>query len=91
MTYEDFLKKKKITIEPSGFDCTERNPALFGWQNDVVRENALSSATAEREKHACCCSGRRKYMSMRGGQSLSFARLPLHNRPGEREKNAGSA
>lgn len=37
MTYEDFLKKKKITIEPSGFDCTERNPALFGWQNDVVR------------------------------------------------------
>lgn len=37
MTYDDFLKKKKITVKPSGFDCDEKNPALFNWQNDVVR------------------------------------------------------
>lgn len=37
MTYDDFLKKKKITVKPSGFDCDEMNPALFNWQNDVVR------------------------------------------------------
>lgn len=33
--YEQFLKKKTITAAPSGFDCDDRNPALFGWQNDV--------------------------------------------------------
>ena len=37
MNYAEFLKKKKITIEPCGFDCDDRNPNLFGWQNDVVR------------------------------------------------------
>lgn len=35
--YERFLEKKKTIVEPCGFECTERNPALFGWQNDVVR------------------------------------------------------
>lgn len=37
MTYQEFLKKKEIVYKPVGFDCTERNEALFGWQNDVVR------------------------------------------------------
>lgn len=35
--YERFLEKKKTIVEPCGFECAERNPALFGWQNDVVR------------------------------------------------------
>lgn len=37
MTYEDFLKTKAITVESCGFECEERNPKLFDWQNDVVR------------------------------------------------------
>lgn len=37
MTYEEFLKTKAITVQPCGFDCEERNPKLFDWQNDVVR------------------------------------------------------
>lgn len=37
MTYEEFLKSKAITVQPCGFDCTDRNPKLFDWQNDVVR------------------------------------------------------
>ena len=37
MTYQEFLKTKELTIEPCGFDCDERNPKLFDWQNDVVR------------------------------------------------------
>ena len=35
--YEEFLKRKATTVIPTGFDCSVRNPALFGWQNDVVR------------------------------------------------------
>lgn len=35
--YEDFLKKKQTIIVPTGFDCADRNSALFDWQNDVVR------------------------------------------------------
>lgn len=35
--YEEFLKKKQTVIVPTGFDCADRNPALFDWQNDVVR------------------------------------------------------
>lgn len=35
--YETFLKKKQTVIVPTGFECNDRNPALFGWQNDVVR------------------------------------------------------
>lgn len=35
--YESFLKKKQTVIVPTGFDCADRNPALFDWQNDVVR------------------------------------------------------
>ena len=34
--YEEFLKKKAIQSEPSGFECTDINPDLFNWQNDVV-------------------------------------------------------
>ena len=37
MTYQEFLKKKEIHYVPAGFECTETNDALFGWQNDVVR------------------------------------------------------
>lgn len=37
MTYEEFLKTKEITVEPCGFECEERNPNLFDWQNDVVK------------------------------------------------------
>lgn len=37
MTYEDFLKTKSVQAEASGFDCDDRNPALFGWQNDIVK------------------------------------------------------
>lgn len=37
MTYEEFLKTKALTVEPCGFECDERNPKLFDWQNDVVR------------------------------------------------------
>lgn len=35
--YEAFLKRKEISYKQSGFDCIDRNPHLFGWQNDVVR------------------------------------------------------
>lgn len=35
--YQEFLKRKEIQYVPTGFDCEERNPALFDWQNDVVR------------------------------------------------------
>ncbi len=34
--YEEFLKKKAIQIKPCGFECSDINPDLFGWQNDVV-------------------------------------------------------
>lgn len=37
MNYHEFIKNKAIVYKPSGFDCTERNENLFGWQNDVVR------------------------------------------------------
>ena len=37
MTYDEFLKTKRISVESSGFDCEDRNTALFGWQNDIVR------------------------------------------------------
>lgn len=37
MNYQEFIKSKAIIYQHSGFDCTERNKNLFGWQNDVVR------------------------------------------------------
>jgi len=37
MTYNDFLKSKKITIEPSGFEPHCIHSALFQWQKDIVR------------------------------------------------------
>ena len=37
MNYHEFIKNKAIVYQPSGFECTERNVNLFGWQNDVVR------------------------------------------------------
>lgn len=37
MDYQEFLKQKKVSVRACGFDCKERNPALFDWQNDVVR------------------------------------------------------
>ena len=36
-SYQEFLKEKEISYTPSGFECEERNPALFGWQNDIVK------------------------------------------------------
>jgi len=36
MTYEEYLKQKKITTESTGFECQNRNPKLFDWQNDVA-------------------------------------------------------
>lgn len=37
MDYQEFLKQKKVSVQACGFDCEDRNPALFDWQNDVVR------------------------------------------------------
>lgn len=37
MNYREFLETKKIVVQPTGFECEERNPALFGWQNDIVK------------------------------------------------------
>ena len=37
MTYEEFLKTKAIRTVPTGFECNDRNPELFDWQNDVVK------------------------------------------------------
>lgn len=37
MTYDEFLAAKSIYIKQSGFECDERNPALFDWQNDIVK------------------------------------------------------
>lgn len=37
MNYHEFIKNKAIVYQPSGFECTQRNENLFGWQNDVVR------------------------------------------------------
>ena len=37
MNYHEFIKNKAIVYQPSGFECTERNVNLFGWQNDVVK------------------------------------------------------
>lgn len=35
--YETFLKKKMLMVKPTGFETSDTNPALFDWQNDVVR------------------------------------------------------
>lgn len=39
MTYDEFLRGKTETAAESGFEVgpDEDNPALFGWQNDIVR------------------------------------------------------
>lgn len=37
MTYDDFIRRKKISIPSVGFDDAEDNPNLFQWQNDIVR------------------------------------------------------
>lgn len=39
MDYQEFLKTKRITIEPSGFEVDESdiNPMLFDFQKDIVR------------------------------------------------------
>ena len=37
LEYIDFLKSKRISVDPSGFEPTESNPKLFDWQNDIVR------------------------------------------------------
>ena len=36
MNYMDFLKRKEITIENTGFDPDELNPNLFDFQRDIV-------------------------------------------------------
>ena len=35
--YLEFIRKKAVIYQASGFECEERNAALFGWQNDVVK------------------------------------------------------
>lgn len=37
MTYKDFLKSKKYSVEPSGFECGMLNPMLFDFQRDIAR------------------------------------------------------
>lgn len=39
MNYSDFLKSKRITTPPSGFDvsASDLNPMLFPWQRDITR------------------------------------------------------
>ena len=37
MEYDEFLRAKSVRVEPGGFDTDERNPALFDWQNDIVK------------------------------------------------------
>lgn len=39
MTYEEFLQGKAVTVAECGLDVNpnEDNPALFNWQNDIVR------------------------------------------------------
>ena len=46
MTYQEFLKSKKIEAKPCGFECNDRNPALFDWQNDIVRWALLKGKAA---------------------------------------------
>ena len=62
MNYQEFIKSKAIIYQPSGFDCTERNKNLFGWQNDVVRWALRKGKCAifsdcEQGKHGCFYSG----------------------------------
>ena len=37
MNYEEFLKTKKLSIIPSGFEIKEVNPLLFDFQSDIVK------------------------------------------------------
>lgn len=37
MNYQEFIEKKKITIQSSGFEPTQINPILFDFQRDIVR------------------------------------------------------
>jgi len=37
MDYYDFLKSKRVSVQPSGFESEKRNPKLFDWQSDIVR------------------------------------------------------
>ena len=39
MNYIEFLYSKKIEVPPCGFEPSDINPKLFGWQNDIVRWN----------------------------------------------------
>ena len=41
MNYMDFLKRKEITIENTGFDPDELNPNLFDFQRDIVSVSGL--------------------------------------------------
>ncbi len=37
MKYEEFLENKKVILSDSGFDCHALNPALFDFQNHIVK------------------------------------------------------
>jgi hypothetical protein len=37
MTYDEFLEKKKYTVQPSGFECGQLNSKLFDFQEGVDR------------------------------------------------------
>lgn len=67
MDYHDFLDKKRITSRSSGFDSSERNPKLFGWQSDIVRW-AL-------KKGKCCifsdCGSGKTAMQLEYGKQVS--------------------
>jgi len=35
--YQEFLKSKRLVVEPSGFDCNHINESLFPFQRDIVK------------------------------------------------------
>ncbi len=47
MTYEEFLKSKQITINPSGFDCNPLNLHPFDFQKDICKWNLKKGKSAD--------------------------------------------
>jgi superfamily II DNA or RNA helicase len=47
MTYEEFLKSKQITINPSGFDCELLNAYPFDFQRDICKWNLKKGKSAD--------------------------------------------
>ncbi|MBQ1776656.1 MAG: helicase [Acidaminococcaceae bacterium] len=82
MTYEDFLKTKQLVVEPCGFECEDRNPKLFDWQNDVVRwalrkGKAAIFAGCGNGKTACQLQWAQKVHEHDGGNILILAPLAV--------------